>query len=202
MYLIRKATQILLGATLIYTGTLHLTTSRMEFQAQVPPWLPLSADFVVLASGVVEISLGLALTSLQRRRQFGIATALFFIAIFPGNISQFVHHIDAFGLNDDRARAIRLVFQPLLVLWALWSTAAMPDGTSKRFLNYSREVIRENKLATAIGVLIGGVGTRFLEGGNLLVSVVLTGLTTLTSVIIWIGARILLNYMSNSSTLR
>ena len=175
MYLIRKATQILLGATLIYTGTLHLTTSRMEFQAQVPPWLPFSADFVVLASGVVEISLGLALASLQRRRQVGIATALFFIAIFPGNISQFVHHIDAFGLNDDRARAIRLVFQPLLVLWALWSTAAMPDGTSKRFLNYSREVIRENKLATAIGVLIGGVGTRFLEGGNLLVSVVLTG---------------------------
>ena len=202
MYLIRKATQILLGATLIYTGTLHLTTSRLEFQAQVPPWAPFSPDFVVLASGVVEISLGLALTSLQRRRQFGIATALFFIAIFPGNISQFVHHIDAFGLNDDRARAIRLVFQPLLVLWALWSTAAMPDGTSKRFLNYSREVIRENKLATAIGVLIGGVGTRFLEGGNLLVSVVLTGLTTLTSVIIWIGARILLNYMSNSSTLR
>ena len=125
--LIRKLTQILLGAILIYTGTLHLTSSRQEFQAQVPPWVPFSPDFVVLASGVVEIALGLALISLQRRREVGIATALFFIAIFPGNISQFVNHIDAFGLDSDRARAIRLLFQPLLVLWALWGTEVLTN---------------------------------------------------------------------------
>jgi uncharacterized membrane protein len=132
MHLIRKLTQILLGATLIYTGTLHLTTSRMTFQAQVPTWLPLSPDFVVLASGVVEITLGLALISLQRRREVGIATALFFIAIFPGNISQYINHIDAFGLDSDRARAIRLLFQPLLVLWALWGTGALRKDLIKR----------------------------------------------------------------------
>jgi uncharacterized membrane protein len=119
--LIRKATQILLGATLIYTGTLHLTTRRIEFQAQVPTWLPLSPNFVVIASGFVELALGLALISLCRRKEVGIATALFFIAIFPGNINQYINHIDAFGLDTDRARAIRLLFQPLLVLWALWS---------------------------------------------------------------------------------
>ena len=119
---VRKATQILLGATLIYTGTAHLTTSRTTFQAQVPTWLPLSPDFVVIASGFVEIALGLALISLRHRKQVGIATALFFIAIFPGNINQYVNHIDAFGLDTDRARAIRLLFQPLLVLWALWSS--------------------------------------------------------------------------------
>ena len=130
--LIRKATQILLGATLIFTGTLHLTISRATFQAQVPTWLPLSPDFVVLASGVVEISLGLALISLQRRREVGIATALFFIAIFPGNISQYVNHINAFGLDSDRARAIRLLFQPLLVLWALWATGAVQKNSIKR----------------------------------------------------------------------
>jgi uncharacterized membrane protein len=150
----------------------------MEFQAQVPPWVPLSPDFVVLASGVVEIALGLALVSLQRRKEVGIATAAFFIAIFPGNISQYVNHIDAFGLDSDRARAIRLLFQPLLVLWALWSTTAMPKGSFKRFWNYVKKVIRENKLATVIGILIGGVGTRFLEDGNLLVTSVLTGMTT------------------------
>ena len=122
---IRKATQILLGATLIYTGTLHLTTRRMEFQAQVPTWLPLSPDFVVIASGFVEIALGLALLSLRRRREVGIATALFFIAIFPGNINQYIHGVNAFGLDTDRARAIRLFFQPLLVLWALWSSGAL-----------------------------------------------------------------------------
>jgi len=178
MHLIRKLTQILLGASLIYTGTLHLTTSRLEFQAQVPPWAPFTPDFIVLASGVVEIALGLSLFSLQRRREVGIATAAFFIAIFPGNISQFVNHIDAFGLNDDRSRAIRLLFQPLLVLWALWSTTALPKGTFKGFWNYVKKTIRENKIATVIGILIGGVGTRFLEDGNLLVTTVLTGMTT------------------------
>ena len=189
MHLIRKLTQILLGATLIYTGTLHLTTSRMEFQAQVPPWVPFSPDFVVLASGVVEIALGLALISLQRRREVGIATALFFIAIFPGNISQFVNQIDAFGLDSDRARAIRLLFQPILVLWALWSTTAMPKGSFKRFWNYIKRTIRENKAATIVGILIGGVGTRFLEDGNLLVTSVLTGMTTLGTLVVWALTR-------------
>ncbi|CAN2188600.1 COG4270 Predicted membrane protein [Candidatus Nanopelagicaceae bacterium] len=186
MHLIRKLTQILLGATLIYTGTLHLTSSRQEFQAQVPPWAPFTPDFIVLASGVVEIALGLALVSLQRRKAVGIATAAFFIAIFPGNISQFVNGIDAFGLNDDRARAIRMLFQPLLVLWALWSTTAMPKGTFKRFWNYVKKTIRENKVATVIGVLIGGVGTRFLEDGNLLVTTVLTGISTAFTLTLWL----------------
>ena len=180
----RKATQILLGATLIYTGTLHLTSSRQEFQAQVPPWAPFTPDFIVLASGVAEIALGLALISLQRRKAVGIATAAFFIAIFPGNISQFVNGIDAFGLNDDRARAIRLLFQPLLVLWALWSTTAMPKGTFKRFWIYVKKTIRENKAAAVIGMLTGGVMTRFLEDGNLLVTTVLTGIITLISIML------------------
>ncbi|CAN2188626.1 COG4270 Predicted membrane protein [Candidatus Nanopelagicaceae bacterium] len=185
MHLIRKLTQILLGATLIYTGTLHLTSSRQEFQAQVPPWAPFTPDFIVLASGVVEIALGLALVSLQRRKAVGIATAAFFIAIFPGNISQFVNGIDAFGLNDDRARAIRLLFQPLLVLWALWSTTAMPKGTFKRFWNYVKKTIRENKVATVIGILIGGVATRFLEDGNLLVTTTLTGISLAVTLLFW-----------------
>ena len=125
MELIRKGFQVLLGAALIYAGITHLTTNRIEFQAQVPTWVPFSADFVVLASGVVEISLGLALASLQYRRQVGWITAAFFIAIFPGNISQYVNGIDAFGLDTDQARLTRLFFQPLLVLWALWATGVL-----------------------------------------------------------------------------
>jgi uncharacterized membrane protein len=112
-----------LGLALTSAGVSHLGSARAEFQAQVPPWVPLDPDFVVLASGVVEIVLGIALIVLFRWKGWvGIATALFFIAIFPGNISQFVNGIDAFGLDTDEARAIRLLFQPLLVLWALWST--------------------------------------------------------------------------------
>jgi len=189
MHLLRKLTQILLGATLIYTGTLHLTSRRLEFQAQVPPWAPFTPDFIVLASGVVEITLGLLLSSLYKRRAVGIATATFFIAIFPGNISQYLNHIDAFGLNDDRARAIRLLFQPLLVLWALWSTTTMPRGTFKRFWNYVKKTIRENKVATVIGILIGGVGTRFLEDGNLLVTSILALFTTALTLFAWLLAK-------------
>ena len=123
--MLRKAAQILLGGALTYAGITHLTTNRTEFQAQVPTWVPLSADFVVLASGVVEITLGIALASLQYRRQVGWITAAFFIAIFPGNISQYVNGIDAFGLDTDQARLTRLFFQPLLVLWGLWATGVL-----------------------------------------------------------------------------
>ena len=115
----------LLGAALIYAGVGHFTFSRLAFQAQVPPWLPLDPDFVVLASGAVEIALGLGLIFVARyRKQIGWLTAAFFLAIFPGNISQYLTQTDAFGLNTDEARAIRLLFQPLLIIWALWATAA------------------------------------------------------------------------------
>jgi uncharacterized membrane protein len=117
---------VALGAALVYAGIGHLTFSRQEFQAQVPVWLPLDPDFVVLASGAVEIVLGLGLLSGGRLgAYFGLATAAFFIAIFPGNINQYLEGIDAFGLSTDEARLTRLFFQPLLVLWALWSTSAL-----------------------------------------------------------------------------
>ena len=117
--------QMVLGFALAYAGVGHLTTSRQEFQAQVPTLLKDYADFVVLASGVVEIVLGVGLIALWRYRvQLGWIAAAFFVAIFWGNISQYVNGVDAFGLNSDRARLIRLFFQPLLVMWALGSTGA------------------------------------------------------------------------------
>ena len=122
----RKLLQVLLGLTLCYTGFLHLTSKRSEFQAQVPSWLPLDPDFVVIASGIVEILLGIALITLWKfRKQVGIATAIFFLLIFPGNVWQYLDGIDAFGLNTDTERGVRLLFQPVLVLWALWSTESI-----------------------------------------------------------------------------
>ena len=115
--------QLLLGAALVFAGISHLTVARVEFLAQVPTWLPLNGDFVVVASGIVEIVLGLSLIFLFKWRAYvGLAAAGFFILIFPGNISQYVNGIDAFGLNTDQARFTRLFFQPVLVVWALWAT--------------------------------------------------------------------------------
>ena len=125
MKLLSKVPQVILGAALLFTGTSHLTTSRAEFQAQVPKIFKDCADFVVLASGVVEILLGAGLVLLWKFRvQMGVLTALFFISIYWGNISQYLNHVDAFGLDSDRARFIRLLFQPALVAWALLSTGA------------------------------------------------------------------------------
>ncbi len=122
----RGVSQVALGAFLLSAGVSHLTVSRLEFQAQVPTWLLLDPDFVVISSGIVEILLGLSLITLWHfRKRVGLVVALFFVAIFPGNINQFVNGIDAFGLNSDSARAVRLLFQPVLVLWALWSTGAL-----------------------------------------------------------------------------
>jgi uncharacterized membrane protein len=117
--------RVLLGAALVIAGLAHLTWARSEFLAQVPGWVPLDADLVVVLSGVVEIALGGALVLLTRYREaLGWVAAAFFLAVFPGNISQFVDGDAAFGLDSDAARAVRLVFQPVLIVLALWSTGA------------------------------------------------------------------------------
>ena len=127
-----RVPQMVLGCALAYAGVGHLTISRTEFQAQVPTLLEEYADFVVLASGVVEIALGVGLIALWKYRvQLGWVVAAFFVAIFWGNISQYVNGVDAFGLDSDRARLIRLFFQPLLVMWALGSTGAWKSWRSR-----------------------------------------------------------------------
>ena len=123
----------MLGGFLIYTGISHLTINRIEFLAQVPTWLPLDADLVVVLSGIAEIALGAALILLRRYRALvGWLTAAFFVIIFPGNIAQYTNGIDAFGLNSDTARFVRLLFQPLLVVWAIWCTGAWQAWRNRR----------------------------------------------------------------------
>ena len=115
--------RIALGAFMVFAGIGHLTFGREEFRAQVPEFVPLPPDVTVLASGVVETALGAALLLLKSRRALvGLLLAAFFVAVFPGNIAQWLHHRDAFGLTSDRARLIRLFFQPVLIAWSLWVT--------------------------------------------------------------------------------
>ncbi len=122
---LRMLGRSLLAAALVFAGVGHLTNNRVEFQAQVPEWFPVDADLVVLVSGVIEIALGFALFFLARHQAtVGWVVAAFFVIIFPGNIAQYVEGTDAFGLDTDRARLIRLFFQPVLIAWALWCTGA------------------------------------------------------------------------------
>ncbi len=120
----RLIARLILGAFLLFAGVGHLSFARVEFQAQVPSWFPADPDLVVVVSGVIEIILGLALILSPKRWRgwVGVAAALFFIAIFPGNIAQWLEGKDGFTLDNDLARFLRLLFQPVLVVWALWCT--------------------------------------------------------------------------------
>ncbi|MEI6244097.1 MAG: hypothetical protein WCQ64_03535 [Acidobacteriota bacterium] len=123
--LTRHLARVLLGALLLLAGISHLTFARAEFLAQVPRWVPVDPDLVVVLSGVVEVALGVALIALGRWRvAVGLAAAAFFIAVFPGNVSQYMNHVNAFGLDTDGKRFARLFFQVPLVVWALWCTDA------------------------------------------------------------------------------
>jgi uncharacterized membrane protein len=129
----RVVARVALGAFLVFAGVGHLSSQREDFQAQVPDWVPLDPDLVVVASGVVEIVLGASLVLLARYRvALGWVVAAFFVAIFPGNISQYVDGDPAFGLDTDRARLIRLFLQPVLVAWALWCTGAWSAWRARR----------------------------------------------------------------------
>jgi len=117
--------RIVIGLFLLFAGISHLTFQRTEFLAQVPNWVPIDADLVVVLSGIVEIVLGASLLFFQAQQTtVGWIVALFFVAVFPGNIAQLINHKDAFGLNSDLLRWIRLPFQPLLIGLVLWSTGA------------------------------------------------------------------------------
>ena len=129
----QKAFRIILGGFMILASIGHLTFQREEFQAQVPNWIPLGKDFIVIASGVLEFALGAAMIFLKKYRvETGIALAVFYVLIFPGNIAQYINGIDAFGLDTDRKRFIRLLFQPVLILWALWSSGALKYLINKK----------------------------------------------------------------------
>ena len=126
---VQNGFRILLGLAMLFAGIGHLTFLRDQFQAQVPRWLPSNPafmDFVVVSSGIVEISLGLLLIFLVKYKvRIGIALAIFYLLIFPGNISQYTYGIDGFGLDTDFKRLTRLFFQPVLILWVLWATGAL-----------------------------------------------------------------------------
>jgi len=128
--------RIILGLFLVLAGVSHLSFMRKEFLAQVPDWLPMNPDLVVLLSGVVEIILGASLLFLSKQKvTVGWIVAFFFVAVFPGNIAQLINHKDAFGLNSDLLRWIRLPFQPFLIVLVLWSTGAWVKWRDKIKLN-------------------------------------------------------------------
>ena len=121
-----------LAGLLAVAGASHLTWGRRGYRIVVPDWATrlttLDKDAIVVASGAVELVLAGALVALpNERKTVGWLVAAFFVAVFPGNVEQYVKHRDGFGLDTDTKRLVRLFFQPALVAWAIWSTRTQPQ---------------------------------------------------------------------------
>lgn len=143
----REIVRYFIGTLLIIAGIGHLTFDRNTFTAQVPEWLHVNKDLVVIISGIIELLLGSAYLLLKKKKkEIGYVLALFFVVIFPGNIYQYTHQIDAFGLNTDLLRLIRLFFQPMLILGSLWASGCYPfkrkTNCEKNFYDFSAEDIK------------------------------------------------------------
>ncbi len=134
---IQNIFRIVLGLLMMSAGFAHFTFARQEFQAQVPDWVPLSKDLVVILSGVVELLFGAAMVFWSKQKfSVGFVLAVFYVLIFPGNIAQYTNGTDAFGLNTDRARLIRLFFQPILIFWALWSSGVLTYWLQRKHIKH------------------------------------------------------------------
>jgi uncharacterized membrane protein len=137
----RSVVRVVLGLVMTFAGVSHLTFARDEFQAQVPSWFPIDTDVTVLASGVAEIGLGASFLGLPKHKKLvSRLLAAFYVAIFPGNVAQYLEHTDAFGLNSDRARLIRLFFQPVLIAAALFAGGPQRDRADRSLLTRRRSL--------------------------------------------------------------
>lgn len=125
--MIRALARWILALALGAIGIVHFVSTR-GFRVVVPDWATkatrLDKDAIVIASGAAEVALAVGLLALPKERgRMGVATAAFFVAVFPGNVHQWRTHRSTPGLDTEVRRFGRLFLQPLLVLWALWSTA-------------------------------------------------------------------------------
>jgi uncharacterized membrane protein len=123
---LRAAARWALVVLLAAAGASHLSWGRRGYRIVVPDWSTrltgLSKDAIVVGSGVAELMLAGAVASMPRERSVGWLVAAFFVAVFPGNVHQWRTGRSAPMLRTDRARFVRLLLQPVLVAWALWST--------------------------------------------------------------------------------
>ena len=111
---------ILGGSFFIYVGVLHFTDTQW-FEPIVPPILG-SAEFWVMASGVVEIVVGIMLIIPSIRRIGGYSSACLLICLYPANLYMWVNSVelgDGASLSQT-GNLVRLVFQLGGIWISLW----------------------------------------------------------------------------------
>jgi uncharacterized membrane protein len=107
---------LLLAGLLATAGVAHFAAPR-SFDATIPKALPGKPRTWTYASGAVELALAAGLALPQTRRTAALATAAFFVGVFPANVKMAVDWRDRPA--PQKAAALgRLPLQLPLVLWA------------------------------------------------------------------------------------
>lgn len=105
-------------------GALHLFTPE-TFLLITPDWVPFPR-LVILGTGICEIVGAAGLLTKNWRRAAGMGLALYAVCVFPANIK---HALTAIGDTPVPPgwwyHGPRLLFQPVLVWWALFAGAVV-----------------------------------------------------------------------------
>ena len=121
---LRSGLRLLLVAIYLGAGRLHLGAPD-GFLAIMPPAIPFPRA-VVLFTGACEVAGAVGLMAPLTRRWAGIMLAIYAVCVWPANIYQAFWHIHAPPLPDSWwYNGPRIVFQPVLVWWALFAGAVL-----------------------------------------------------------------------------
>lgn len=117
--MIKKISLYVLVILYVGAGINHFI-NRHFYVAIMPPYIPVHAAMVAL-SGVAEIILGLALIPVKTRKWAAHLIALMLIIFIPVHIFMLQQAYTVENYSTTIVAAwIRLLLQPLLIIWVLW----------------------------------------------------------------------------------
>ena len=117
---LRAILRLLLAAIYLAAGGLHLAAAD-KFLVIMPPVIPFPRA-VVIFTGLCEAAGAIGLVLKPTRRLAGLMLAIYAFCVWPANIYQALWHVRAPPLPDSWwYHGPRLVFQPVLIWWALFA---------------------------------------------------------------------------------
>ncbi|MEG3176606.1 DoxX family protein [Sphingomonas sp. RB3P16] len=116
----RQILRALLAAAYLAAGVLHVFVPA-PFLGITPAWVPFATQ-VILATGLCEIAGALGLFVPRLRWWAGVGLAAYAVCVYPANVKHAIDYIDygrgGLGLGY---HIPRLLFQPVIVWWALFA---------------------------------------------------------------------------------
>lgn len=130
----RDAVRAGLSLAFLFVGIDHLITPD-RYELMIPTWVPYPSQTIVF-TGVCEIAGALGLWLKPTRWLAGASLAFYAIAVFPANIQNWLNATQGIvveGLPSDPSYyLLRLGFQPVIILCALYAGTVWPAPESKR----------------------------------------------------------------------